>query len=71
MYEFDLVHSEMLPVQKFTNRNLLCSFNIYKRPNGGINKKPTDYTLKDVEVLEWRRGGSYKAPEHYDIGICA
>lgn len=71
MYEFDLVHSEMLPMQKFTDRNLLCCFNIYKRPDKGVNKKPIDYTLKDVKVLEWRRGGNYKVPDYFDIGICA
>ena len=71
MYEFDLVHSEMLPLQKFTDRDLLCSFNIYKRPTNGVNKKPIDYSLSDVDVLEWRRGGTYEAPFNYDIGICA
>lgn len=71
MYEFDLIHSELLPLQKFTNRDLLCSFNIYERPSKGINKKPIDYTLKDVELLEWRRGGNHKVPDYFDIGICA
>ena len=71
MYEFDLVYSEMLPLQKFTDRDLLCSFNIYKRPYEGVNAKPIDYTLKDVDILEWRRGGTYEAPKKYDIGICA
>ena len=71
MYEFDLVHSEMLPLQKFTDRDLLCCFNIYKRPDKGVNKKPISYKLKDVEISEWRRGGSCKVPGHYDIGICA
>jgi hypothetical protein len=71
MYEFDLIHSEMLPLQKFTDRDLLCCFNIYKRPDEGVNKKPIDYTLKDVTILEWRRGGSYRIPDTFDIGICA
>lgn len=71
MYEFDLIHSEILPLQKFTDRELLCCFNIYKRPNSGINKRPINYTLKDVDVLEWRRGGRYKPPVKFDMGICA
>lgn len=71
MYEFDLVHSEMLRVDEYCGRKLQCCFNVYKRPNNGLNKKPIDYTLKDVTLLEWRRGGGYKVPEKYDLGICA
>jgi hypothetical protein len=71
MYEFDLIHSEMLPMQKFSNIDLLCSFNIFKRPESGINVKPFDYKLQDVTVLEWRRGGTYRVPNTFDIGICS
>ena len=61
----------MLPLIEYSGRKLLTCFNIYSRPKKGINKKSTNYKLKDVEILEWRRGGSYKAPTNYDIGICA
>jgi len=71
MYEFDLIHSEMLPIVEFSGRKLLCCFNIYSRPKNGLNKAPIDYTLSDITVLEWRRGGNYKAPLKYDFGICA
>jgi len=71
MYEFDLIHSEMLPVVEFSGRSLLCCFNVYSRPGCGLNKTPIDYTLSDATVLEWRRGGSYPVPANYDIGICA
>lgn len=71
MYEFDLIHSEMLPITEFCGVNLQCCFNIYKRPDKWINSKPVDYTLKDVSILEWRRGGNYAVPEKYDLGICS
>lgn len=70
MYEFDLIHSENLGKHTYTDRELLCCFNIYKRPQDGLNKKP-DYTLKDITILEWRRGGDYKIPDYYDYGICS
>ena len=61
MYYFDLVHSEDLGVVKYSDRELHCCFNIYKRPANGLNSKP-DYTLKDITIKEWRRGGSYSTP---------
>lgn len=72
MFEFDLIHSEVLPIIEFSGQKLMCCFNIYKRPESGIlNKQPINYKLKDVDVLEWRRGGDYKIPQNYDLGICA
>jgi hypothetical protein len=71
MYEFDLIHSEVLPLVEFSGRELLCCFNIYKRPKNGLNKSAFNYKLKDVDVLEWRRGGTYEVPKHYDYGICS
>ncbi len=72
MYEFDLIHSEVLPIMEYSGQKLMCCFNIYQRPqNGSFNKKPKDYTLKDVTILEWRRGGDYKIPVKYDLGICS
>jgi len=69
MYEFDLIHSEDLGIQTYTDRELHCCFNIYKRPANELNKKP-NYKLKDITILEWRRGGNYKIPEKYDYAIC-
>ena len=70
MYEFDLVYSEDLGLQKYSDRELRCCFNVYSRPKeNSLNKKP-DYKLKDVEVREYRRSGAYKKPEHYDFGMC-
>ena len=71
MYEFDLIHSEMLPIIEYSGVKLQCCFNIYTRPKTGLNKAPIDYTLKDVTVLEYRRGGTYPKPTRYDFGMCA
>lgn len=70
MYEFDLIHSEVLPLIEYSGQKLLCCFNIYSGKNG-INTKPINYKLNDVEIMEWRRGGSYKIPKQYDLGICS
>ena len=69
MYEFDLVHSEELPLIEYSGRKLLCCFNIYKRPKNGLNKTKIDYKLKDVFVSEYRRGGSYKIPDEFDFAM--
>ena len=68
MYHFDLIHSEALPVVEFSGRKLLCCFNVYKRPDKGVNEKPI-HKLKDVFVGEYRRGGSYKKPKHFDFAM--
>ncbi len=50
LYQFDLVHSEDLGVQTYTDRSVHCCFNIYKRPkNGRLNKKP-NHKLKDLDI---------------------
>lgn len=70
MYQFDLIYSKDLGIVKFSDRDLHCCFNIYKRPvNGKLNSKP-DFRLKDITIKEYRRNGSYKKPEGYDYAIC-
>lgn len=69
MYEFDLIHSEVLPLIKYSGIELLCCFNVYQRPKNGVNKKAIDYKLNDVFVGEYRRGGTYKKPETFDFAM--
>lgn len=77
MYEFDLIYSEDLGLIKYSDRELHCCFNIYKRPlNGKFNLKP-DYTLKDITIIEHRRkNGNYQTAknkpidENYDYAMC-
>ena len=71
MYEFDLIHSEDLGRQTYTDRKIHCCFNIYKRPdNGQLNKKP-NYKLKDVKIFEYRRNERDVKNLPYDLRICA
>ena len=70
MYEFDLVHSEDLGKKQYTDRNIHCCCNIYKRNKNGINKKP-NYDLQDVILKGVARGKSRndKIPKDYSFSI--
>lgn len=70
MYEFDLVCSTDLGLRKYSDRELHCCFNLYRRPVGGIHQSPPNYELEDLEVVEYRRGGNYPVPAKYDFGMC-
>ena len=71
MYEFDLIYSEDLGIKKYSNRNIHCCFNIYKRNPKGFNKKP-NYKLKDITLKEYRRGVTNKNNIlSYDYAICS
>ena len=68
MYEFDLIHSEDLGVYNYTDRNLHCCFNIYRRPpNGELNKK-TASKLKDITI--YRQDSKDYANKDFDIRMC-
>lgn len=76
MYLFDLIYSEDLGVIKYSDRELHCCFNIYKRPLIGVNPKP-DFTLKDITIIEHRRKkGEYQTAKNkeikpnYDYAMC-
>ena len=76
MYEFDLAYSENLGVRKYSDRDIHCCLNIYKRNEKGLNKKHS-YKLKDVEIKEDITSGNPKREKivkyddfQYDIRIC-
>ena len=68
LYKFDLVYSEDLGLKYYTDRELHCCFNIYKRPSSGmLNPKP-DYTLNEITIIEHRRKkGEYQTGANKDI----
>ncbi len=68
MYEFDLIHSEDLIKRLYSDKEIHCCFNIYKKPNQGLNNK-IKYKLKDVEIIEVRLGN--KKCNEYDYAICS
>jgi len=70
-YQFDLIYSEDLGYLNYSDRSVWCSFNIYKRPTNGVNRKPNKFKMKNVDVTEWRRGGTYPLPVDYSFGICS
>ena len=51
MYEFDLIHSEDLGIKKYTDRDLHCCLNIYKRPDGGVLNNKIKNKLNDISII--------------------
>jgi len=56
IYKFDLIYSEDLGKQFYTDRYLHCCFNIYKRPKNGLNKRVDFKDLDLMEIIEYTRG---------------
>ena len=69
-YEFDLIYSENLEKQFFTDRYIHCCFNIYKRPKNGLNKKP-NYKLEDIKIYEHHRTNHPILDDNFDYRICS
>jgi hypothetical protein len=68
MYEFDLVYSEDLGEQWYSDRKLHCCFNIYTRPKSGeLNKKPST-KLKDITI--YRQDSKGYENRDFDIRMC-
>lgn len=67
LYQFDLIHSEDLGKQWYTDRELHCCFNIYKRPVKGLNERRTN-RLKDVEIIR-QDSKKYHSVKDYDLRI--
>lgn len=72
MYEFDLIHTELINNDGFvgSDKRINLAFNIYKRNECGLNKKP-NYKLKDVLIKEARKGTKNSITNDFDIGICS
>lgn len=69
LYEFDLIYSEDLGLQTYTDRELHCCFNIYKRPlSGGLNKKLIN-KLKDVTIVR-EDSKKYNEIYNFDVRMC-
>ena len=70
VFDFDLIHSEDLGLRVYSEINIHCCFNIYKRPNDGLNKnKINKIKLRDLSIVEIRLGN--KECLDYDYAICA
>lgn len=68
MYEFDLIYSEDLGIRHYTDRDLHCCFNIYRRPkNGKLNKKQIS-KLNDITI--YRQDSKGYVDRDFDIRMC-
>jgi hypothetical protein len=67
MFEFDLIFSEDLGITNFSDRNLHCCFNIYKRPETGLNKK-TNSKLEDIKII--RQDAKNYDKLDFDLRMC-
>jgi len=76
IYKFDLIYSEDLKSQLYSNVNIHCCLNIYKKPTDGLNKK---INYKNDEIIEIREVIKNNNPKRnkelgdfkFDIAICA
>lgn len=75
-YEFDLIYSEDLGKQIYTDREIHCCFNIYKRPTGGKLNKRKKYNFEDFTLYEQVKSKNVKRNKpyidsDYDFRICS
>lgn len=72
MFEYDLIYSEDLGKRKYSDIEVHCCLNIYKRPENGLHKSPIKYKLKDITLKECRKARNQFLPKDfkYDLGIC-
>ena len=68
LFEFDLVYSENLGKRIYTDRELSCCFNIYKRPTSGRFNKRAQNKLKDLTII--RQDSKNYKQEKYDLRMC-
>jgi hypothetical protein len=65
LYEFDLIYSEDLGIKKYSNKNIYCVLNIYRRPDNGLNCKQK-FEMNDIKIVRDAKKG-YDDIEDYDI----
>lgn len=67
LYEFDLIDSYDLGIKSYSDRELHCCFNIYKRPESGINSR-CNSKCDDITICR-QDSNSYESFD-YDIRMC-
>lgn len=67
-YKFDLIHSEDLGMQKYSDRELHCCFNLYKRPKWKLN----DFEKQHFNGITFYRQDrkDYDSITDYDLRMC-
>lgn len=69
LYKFELIYSEDLNVISYSDRDVHCCFNVYKRDKSGLLLDKMDYSLKDIDIIEYKRGKEIYF-QNYDYSIC-
>jgi hypothetical protein len=64
LFEFDLIYSEELGMQHFTDRKINCCFNIYKRGDN-LHKKPS-FKMNDITIIRDAKK-DYDTIQNYDL----
>lgn len=54
-YEFDLIYSEDLDIREYSDRDIHCCLNIYKRPTNNIMNKKVYDKLEDITTIKYDR----------------
>lgn len=67
LYLFDLIYSEDLGVKEYSDRNIHCCFNIYRRPKNGLNTRQS-LKLQSVEIV--RQDSRKFIDFEHDIRMC-
>jgi hypothetical protein len=67
MFQFDLIFSHDLGKINFSDRQLHCCFNIYKRPQNGLNQKKSD-KLQDILIV--RQDANNYSEMTFDLRMC-
>ena len=67
-YKFDLIYSEDLGLQKYSERELHCCFNLYKRPKWKLN----DFKKQHFNGITFYRQDrkDYDSITDYDLRMC-
>ena len=68
LYKFDLIHTEILEPTLFSGVELKCVFNIYQRPESGINKPKRD-KLNAITIYR-EDSKKFKECSDFDLRMC-
>ena len=68
LHQFDLIYSEDLGLQTYTDRELHCCFNIYKRPSNGKLNNRNKNTLPYLKI--YRQDCKDYENKPFDIRMC-
>ena len=67
LYHFDLIYSEDLGIIKYSDRELHCCFNIYKRPASNLNKQKRE-KLNSIKIYR-QDSKRYNLIDNYDLRL--